>query len=91
MIKLMNSADDFTGPVNLGNPAEMTIIELGRLVIELTGSKSELVFKALPQDDPVRRQPDITLAREQLKWEPSLPLVDGLERTIAYFRSSGLT
>ncbi len=81
----MMDCDDFTGPVNLGNPAEFTIQELAGLVIELTGSASELVFKDLPENDPTRRQPDITLARERLGWEPSVPLRDGLAQVIAYF------
>jgi UDP-glucuronate decarboxylase len=85
LIRLMN-ADDFTGPVNLGNPAEFSIADLARLVLEITGSDSEIVHKALPQDDPVRRCPDITLAREKLGWEPLTPLREGLEQTVAYFR-----
>jgi UDP-glucuronate decarboxylase len=75
-----------TGPINLGNPGEFTIRELAELVIELTGSKSSLVHKPLPQDDPRQRQPDISRARETLGWEPTLRLRDGLEKTIAYFR-----
>jgi UDP-glucuronate decarboxylase len=71
--------------VNLGNPGEFTILELATMVKELTGSKSEIVFQPLPQDDPVRRRPDITLAKAKLGWEPSIHLRDGLERTIAYF------
>lgn len=86
LIKLMNSPDDFTGPVNLGNPVEMTILELAQMVIKMTDSKSELIFHPLPQDDPVRRQPDITLARNTLSWEPKVVLEQGLEKTIEYFR-----
>lgn len=86
LIKLMNSPDDFTGPVNLGNPVEMTILELAQMVIKMTDSKSELIFHPLPQDDPVRRQPDITLARNTLAWEPKVVLEQGLEKTIEYFR-----
>jgi UDP-glucuronate decarboxylase len=71
--------------VNLGNPTEFTILELARHTIELTGSRSELVFKPLPIDDPRQRQPDITLAREKLGWSPRVPLREGLEKTIAYF------
>jgi UDP-glucuronate decarboxylase len=85
LIRLMGTPDDFTGPVNLGNPTEFTILELARHTIELTGSRSELVFKPLPIDDPRQRQPDITLAREKLGWSPRVPLREGLEKTIAYF------
>jgi UDP-glucuronate decarboxylase len=84
-IKLMDSPADLPGPVNLGNPVEFTIRELAELVIELTGSSSKLVFNPLPVDDPMQRQPDITLARERLGWEPTVPLRTGLERTIGYF------
>jgi UDP-glucuronate decarboxylase len=86
LIKLMNSPDDFTGPVNLGNPIEFTILELAKKVIELTGSKSKIVFKPLPPDDPKQRQPDISLARKVLNWEPKVPLDEGLKKTIAYFK-----
>jgi UDP-glucuronate decarboxylase len=85
-IKFINSPDDFTGPVNLGNPFEFSILKLAHKVIELTGSKSEIVFKPLPPDDPVRRQPDITLAKKTLNWQPKVSLEDGLKETIAYFR-----
>ncbi|GAA0556659.1 hypothetical protein GCM10008997_00770 [Halomonas salifodinae] len=84
-IRLMNSHDGFTGPVNLGNPGEFTIKELAERVIELTGSSSKLIFQPLPQDDPKQRQPDIQLARAELGWEPSIKLDDGLQKTIAYF------
>ena len=87
LINLMNSADDFTGTVNLGNPAEFTILELAEKVIKLTKSMSKIVFKPLPSDDPTQRQPDITLAAEKLKWKPSIPLEDGLKTTIEYFRN----
>jgi len=90
MIRMMNGPDDFVGPVNLGNPDEFTIRQLAELVIELTGSKSKLVYKPLPADDPTRRQPDITLARQKLNWQPTVPLREGLERTIAWFRSINL-
>jgi UDP-glucuronate decarboxylase len=86
LLKLMNSQDAFTGPVNLGNPAEFSILELAQKVIELTGSKSKIVFRPLPSDDPRQRQPDITLAKRSLGWEPTIPLKDGLLPTIAYFR-----
>jgi UDP-glucuronate decarboxylase len=82
----MNSPDDFIGPVNLGNPTEFSILELAEMVVELTGNRSEIVFKPLPKDDPVRRRPDITLAKERLDWEPKVPLAEGLKKTIAYFR-----
>jgi len=85
VMRLMGSPDQFTGPVNLGNPREFTIRELAEMVIRLTGSSSSLVRKPLPQDDPRQRQPDITLAKEQLAWEPKIPLEEGLARTIEYF------
>jgi len=85
-IRLMNSRDELTGPVNLGNPHEFSIMELANKVIELTGSRSKIVFKPLPQDDPVQRQPDITLAKKELSWEPKVALNEGLVRTIEYFR-----
>jgi len=84
-IRLMATEDDFTGPVNTGNPNEFTILQLAETVLELTGSKSELVFKTLPQDDPRQRRPDITLAKEKLGWEPKISLREGLLPTIAYF------
>jgi len=84
-VRLMDTPDDFTGPVNLGNPNEFTIRKLAETVIELTGSRSELTFQSLPSDDPRQRQPDITLAREMLGWEPATVLHDGLVRTIEYF------
>jgi UDP-glucuronate decarboxylase len=87
LIRLMNAPDDCADPINLGNPDEFTIHQLADLVLELTGSKSELVYRPLPQDDPVRRQPDIALARQRLGWEPQVPLRDGLARTIAWFQS----
>ncbi len=84
-IRLMGSGDDFTGPVNLGNPNEFTIKELAEKVVTMIGSKSKLVYKPLPQDDPTQRQPDITLAKEKLGWEPVIKLEDGLKKTIPYF------
>jgi UDP-glucuronate decarboxylase len=84
-IRLMNSADDVIGPVNVGNPGEFTIQELAEKVIDLTASRSELVFKPLPSDDPTRRCPDITVAKQQLGWEPVINLETGLKKTIAYF------
>jgi len=84
-IRLFDSPDDFTGPVNLGNPEEFTILELAEKIITMTGSKSEIVFKPLPTDDPRQRQPDITLAKQVLGWEPKVILEKGLEKTIGYF------
>ncbi|WP_437440774.1 UDP-glucuronic acid decarboxylase family protein [Ruegeria arenilitoris] len=86
LIKLMESSDDVTGPINLGNPVELSIRELAESVIRQTGSNSELVQRPLPPDDPIQRQPDITRAQEQLGWSPHVPLEEGLEATIAYFR-----
>jgi len=84
----MHSPDEVTGPINLGNPGEFTIAELAILVIEQTGSSGGIEYLPLPQDDPVRRQPDITRAKQVLGWEPTIPLADGLARTIEYFRTS---
>ncbi len=84
-IKLMDTSDDFTGPVNLGNPNEFTIRQLAELVVEMTGSSSKLIFKPLPQDDPKQRQPDISLAKNILGWQPSIQLEEGLKKTIEYF------
>src|SRR3546814_8795101 len=81
-VRMMASPDDFVGPVNMGNPGEFTMIELTESVLRLTGSSSKLRFMPLPQDDPRQRQPDISLAREKLGWEPTVPLETGLTRTI---------
>jgi UDP-glucuronate decarboxylase len=86
LIRMMNSEKDFTGPMNLGTPIEFTIMELARMVIRMTGSASRIVFLPLPQDDPVQRRPNITLAREKIGWEPRVPLEEGLEKTITYFQ-----
>lgn len=86
MVRVMNSRDGFTGPVNIGNPGEFTIKELAEMVIEKTGSKSTLIYEPLPQDDPTQRKPDISLARKELGWEPHIPLSEGLDKTIEYFR-----
>jgi len=86
VIRLMDSPDDFTGPVNLGNPKEYSILELAHMVLDLTKSKSKIIFKPLPEDDPIQRQPDITLAKEVLKWRPKVSLEDGLKETIKYFK-----
>ena len=86
MIRMMKTDDDFTGPVNIGNPGEFTMLELANEIIDITGSKSKIVHLPLPQDDPTQRQPDITLAKEKLDgWEPSIPLREGLIETITYF------
>ncbi len=86
-MRLMNSDDAVTGPINMGNPGEFTMIELAERVLRLTGSKSKLIFMPLPQDDPKQRQPDITRAKSVLGWEPKVALEQGLEKTIAYFRT----
>jgi UDP-glucuronate decarboxylase len=86
-LRLMATGDDFTGPINLGNPMEIPVKELAERIIKLTGSTSTLVYKPLPQDDPTQRCPDITLARNKLGWEPTVPLETGLKRTIDYFRA----
>jgi UDP-glucuronate decarboxylase len=85
LIRLMNTGDEVTGPINLGNPVEFTMRQLAELVVELTGSKSDLVHRPLPSDDPRQRQPDITLAKQVLDWTPTAPLKVGLMRTIEYF------
>ena len=87
MVRMMNSREDFHGPVNIGNPREFTIKELAELVIELTGSKSKIIFQELPSDDPMQRQPDITLAKKELGWEPKVQLREGLMKTIEYFKT----
>jgi UDP-glucuronate decarboxylase len=87
LVALMDSGPDVSGPINIGNPREFTMLELANKVIELSGSQSELVYRPLPQDDPKQRQPDITQAREKLAWEPTVPLEQGLEATIDYFRT----
>ena len=86
-IKMMENEDGFIGPVNLGNPGEYTIRQLAEAVVEVTGSKSKIVYRDLPADDPKRRQPDIRLAREKLGWQPTVPLLDGLKKTVEWFRS----
>ena len=86
MMAMMASSAEVTGPINLGNPGEFTMLELAQLVIELTGSSSQIVFKPLPQDDPRQRQPDISRARETLNWDVTIPLREGLAKTITYFR-----
>jgi UDP-glucuronate decarboxylase len=92
LLKMMDAPDDFTGPVNIGNPAEFTIRELAELVVELSGSSSKIIeARPLPEDDPLQRRPDIKLAREMLNWQPTIPLREGLARTIDWFRSVDLS
>ena len=86
MLRLMESRPDFPGPVNIGNPGEFTMLELAEKILQISGSRSQLVFKPLPADDPRQRQPDITLAKTELDWQPQVALDAGLEKTIAYFR-----
>ena len=86
LVRMMSGPDDFIGPVNLGNPEEFKIVELAEMIIGLTDSKSKVVFKPLPQDDPLQRQPDISLAKERLDWEPKTGLEHGLKKTIDYFK-----
>jgi len=85
IIKMMNSREDFVGPVNLGNPTEFTILELAKKIIKLTNSKSKIIYKPLPEDDPRRRKPNIELAKKELKWKPQIQLDEGLKKTINYF------
>jgi UDP-glucuronate decarboxylase len=87
MIKLMESHKSITGPINIGNPSEFTMIELAELVIKLTSSRSKLKFKPLPEDDPKQRQPNISLAKNKLKWSPKISLEEGLDKTIIYFKN----
>jgi UDP-glucuronate decarboxylase len=86
IVRMMDSERDFTGPVNIGNPVEHTMLELAEKVIALVGGRSKLVYKPLPADDPRQRQPDISLARDKLGWQPKVALEDGLKETISYFR-----
>ena len=85
-IRMMGAPDDVTGPINLGNPNEFTILELAEKIIALTGSSAKIVFRPLPADDPMQRQPDISRAKKHLGWEPEIQLEEGLKRTIAYFK-----
>ena len=87
MIRMMNTEDEFTGPINLGNPNEFPVLELAERIISMTGSSSKIVFKSLPDDDPKQRQPDITLAKEKLGWQPTVELEEGLKRMIEYFKN----
>lgn len=87
MVRMMDTEDDFTGPINIGNPNEFPVLELAERVIRMTGSTSKIVFKSLPTDDPKQRQPDIKLAKEKLGWQPTVELEDGLKRMIEYFKN----
>jgi UDP-glucuronate decarboxylase len=87
VVKLMDATDDVTGPMNLGNPGEFSIAQLAQLVVEMTGAKSKIEYRPLPEDDPMQRCPDISFARRALGWEPTIALAQGLEKTIAYFRT----
>ena len=84
---MMNGPDDFIGPVNLGSQEELTILEIAEKIIKLSGSKSKISYHPLPPNDPVRRKPDISLAREKLDWQPTISIDEGLKRTIDYFKS----
>lgn len=86
LIRMMNSSNEFTGPVNIGNPGEFTIKQLAEKVIELTGSKSKIIYEPLPEDDPMMRRPDISLAKKELSWEPTVELDSGLNKTISFFK-----
>jgi len=88
LICMMNGPDDFVGPVNMGNTLELSMLALAELIIRLTGSKSRIIFEPLPQDDPIQRRPDITLAKKQINWEPTRNLEEGLQRTINYFKQN---
>ena len=87
LIRLMNTGEDFYGPVNLGNPNEMSMLDLAGLIRELSGSSSGISYAELPEDDPMQRQPDISLAKKELNWEPSTGVRDGLKKTIEYFKN----
>jgi UDP-glucuronate decarboxylase len=87
LVRMMNTPDDFTGPVNLGNPEEFTMLDLAKKIINMTGSNSKIIYKPLPQDDPKQRQPDIGLAKKVLGWSPTVPLDKGLQKTISYFET----
>lgn len=91
MILMMATPDGFTGPVNIGNPSEYTILELAEMIIAMTGSKSRIVFTSLPQDDPTQRKPDISLAYKNLSWQPKTGIEEGLNNTIAYFKKTVTT
>ena len=86
IVRMMNNKNNFIGPVNLGNPAERTILDFAKLILEMTGSKSKIIFEPLPSDDPMKRKPVITLAKQELDWEPKVDIKEGLQNTIEYFR-----
>jgi UDP-glucuronate decarboxylase len=86
MVKMMNSEKGFTGPVNIGNPGEFTMLQLAETILKLSGSKSKIIHQPLPSDDPKQRQPNIELAKARLGWQPKVNLEDGLKETIAYFK-----
>jgi UDP-glucuronate decarboxylase len=86
MVRMMATEDGFTGPVNIGNPGEFTMLELAEMVLKLSGSQSKIIHQPLPSDDPKQRQPNIDLAKAKLDWEPKVSLEDGLKDTISYFR-----
>jgi UDP-glucuronate decarboxylase len=86
MVKMMNSEAGFTGPINIGNPGEFTMLQLAETILKLSGSKSKIVYQSLPSDDPKQRQPNIELAKAKLGWQPKIKLEDGLKETIAYFK-----
>ena len=86
-VRLMNSDESITGPINLGNPGEFTMLELADNILKLTNSSSELIYEPLPEDDPKQRRPDISLAKEQLNWSPKIDLNEGLKKTISYFEN----
>jgi len=88
MIRMMHTDDSVTGPINMGNPGEFTILQLANKVIEMTDSKSQIVYKPLPSDDPMQRKPDISMAKALLDWEPSISLDIGLKQTISYFKAT---
>jgi UDP-glucuronate decarboxylase len=88
LIKLMDTPDTFIGPVNIGNPVEITISSLARMIIKMTGSKSKIIFLPLPQDDPKQRKPDISLAKKELNWSPKVDAETGLAKTVEYFRKT---
>ncbi len=86
LISMMDTDSNVSGPINLGNPREMTVLELAKMIIQRTGSNSEIVFDKLPEDDPVKRKPNIELAVKILKWEPTIAIEEGIDRTISYFK-----
>ena len=86
LVRMMNTGDEFTGPVNIGNPSEFTMLELANTIIRLSGSSSRIEYHPLPGDDPRQRQPDITLAKQKIEWEPTIQLEEGLSKTMAYFQ-----